>query len=570
MKKVIVIGGGVAGMSAAQELAERGMQVEVYERNPWYAGGKARSVNVPDTNLLHPDKYLPGEHGFRFFPGFYKHITDSMKRIPFTNENGEKNANGVYDNLTQLDRVMIAEYGKLPIISIVNFPHTISDFKVLFHSAFGSNTGLTKADIEFFAERVWQLMTSCSERRMNEYERLGWWEYMDADGHSEIYQHLLVEGLTRTLVAAKAKLASTKTGGDIFIQLLFNITNPHIKADRVLNGPTNEKFIYPWMAYLKSMQVDYQLGWECIDLKIEKDVITGVVLKHRQSHEEKTVTGDYYLLATPVEVASKLFQRNPAIINADSTLADIDKLAPDVSWMNGIQFYLSEDVKVNHGHVIYSDSQWALTSISQMQFWGKYDLNQRGNGKVKGVLSVDISDWTTKGFNGMTANECTQEQVKDEVWKQLKESLNVEGKEILKDDMLLFWYLDKDIHKVGYEKDVNFEPLLVNLVNTWSLRPQAYTQISNLFLAADYVKTYTDLATMEGANEAARRAVNSIMDATGEKYKIAEVWNLHEPILLSYYKWLDRRRYKKGMPWKIHVPWFARVLNFIFKFIYKH
>ena len=34
-----------------------------------------------------------------------------------------------------------------------------------------------------------------------------------------------------------------------------------------------------------------------------------------------------------------------------------------------------------------------------------------------------------------------------------------------------------------------------------------------MFLAADYVRTNTDLTTMEGANEAARRAVNCIIDA---------------------------------------------------------
>ena len=38
-------------------------------------------------------------------------------------------------------------------------------------------------------------------------------------------------------------------------------------------------------------------------------------------------------------------------------------------------------------------------------------------------------------------------------------------------------------------------------------------RIPNLVLAADYVRTHTDLATMEGANEAARRAVNAILDA---------------------------------------------------------
>ena len=76
-KKVIILGGGVAGMSAAHELVERGYEVHVYEKQPVYVGGKARSVDVPDSaqNGLKP---LPGEHGFRFFPGFYKHITETM------------------------------------------------------------------------------------------------------------------------------------------------------------------------------------------------------------------------------------------------------------------------------------------------------------------------------------------------------------------------------------------------------------------------------------------------------------------------------------------------------------
>ena len=48
-KKVLILGGGVAGMSAAHELIERGFDVEVYEKNPIYPGGKARSVDVEGT-----------------------------------------------------------------------------------------------------------------------------------------------------------------------------------------------------------------------------------------------------------------------------------------------------------------------------------------------------------------------------------------------------------------------------------------------------------------------------------------------------------------------------------------
>ncbi len=81
MQTVAILGGGVAGLSAAHELAERGFEVHVYERKP-VLGGKARSIPVPDS-ARDGRKPLPGEHGFRFFPGFYKHVTDTMRRIPY-------------------------------------------------------------------------------------------------------------------------------------------------------------------------------------------------------------------------------------------------------------------------------------------------------------------------------------------------------------------------------------------------------------------------------------------------------------------------------------------------------
>src|SRR5215467_13125918 len=107
MPKVAVFGGGVAGLSAAHELAERGFEVDVYERKS-VLGGKARSIPVPNSasNGRQP---LPGEHGFRFFPGFYKHVTDTMRRIPF---GGRGN---VFDNLTVATRILLARAGQSEI-----------------------------------------------------------------------------------------------------------------------------------------------------------------------------------------------------------------------------------------------------------------------------------------------------------------------------------------------------------------------------------------------------------------------------------------------------------------------
>src|SRR3954470_14632869 len=102
--KVIVIGGGVAGMTAAHELASRpGFEVVVFELRS-IPGGKARSMDaIAGTGGR---RALPGEHGFRFFPGFYRHVPDTMSRIPFQGQ-----PQGVFDNLVTSTQMQIAREG---------------------------------------------------------------------------------------------------------------------------------------------------------------------------------------------------------------------------------------------------------------------------------------------------------------------------------------------------------------------------------------------------------------------------------------------------------------------------
>ena len=50
---------------------------------------------------------------------------------------------------------------------------------------------------------------------------------------------------------------------------------------------------------------------------------------------------------------------------------------------------------------------------------------------------------------------------------------------------------------------------------------------------------------MEGANEAARRAVNAILRATGSREPKCQIWPLHEPALFAPACALDRVRYQR-------------------------
>lgn len=551
---VAILGGGVAGLSAAHELAERGFSVDVYDRNSTYVGGKARSVDVHGTNVLHEDKFLPGEHGFRFFPGFYRHVTDTMQRIPFRHADGRMGT--VFDNLVPTDRVLMARAGRQSLTAIVNFPKTVADLKVLFADV-TADTGLTDEEIDFFTERVWQLMTSSRERREDEYERISWWDYLHADRFSDTYRSLLVQGLTRTLVAANAHSASTKTGGNIFLQLLFNMANPGVHTDRVLNGPTNDVWLAPWREYLQTKGVRFHLGYSVDKLTMNGSVIgSATVSTHREEPIE--VHADVFILAVPVERAARLM--SDEIVAADPNLSGILRLAPSVAWMNGVQYYLNSDRPIVHGHTIYSDSPWALTSISQLQFWPGYDIGQRGNGTVRTILSVDVSDWKTPGSNGKSARDCSHDEIRLEVWKQLCDALNVNGQTVLSDDMIEYWHIDGDIRTEPHDREANEEPLLVNTVRSWINRPESYTEIGNLFLASDYVRTTTDLATMEAANEAARRAVNAILERLNSSAERCSIWDLHEPAVLAPLRKIDQQRYQRGLAWRAPLHWLVEMM----------
>lgn len=567
-KKVVIMGGGVAGMSAAHELIERGFDVEVYEKQHEYVGGKARSVNVPHTNTQFKDKYLPGEHGFRFFPGFYKHVVDTMRRTPQSIVNGKASKETCFDNLEDTETIMIAKYDNSdPIVFPTNFFKNWASLKMLFKLYKNRQKlfGLKPGEAAFFGKKMLQLMCSCEDRRNEEYENESWWDYIDAGNKSEEYQKLLAIGVTRTLVAADAKKASTKTDGNIILQLLFNFADPTIRTDRLFNAPTNDAWLDPWYNYLVSKGVKYHKDAFVYSIELDdRDEVSSVVIQDNMTMEKREVKGDYYILAVPANVAAHLFTEK--MKKVDPNLAKVNELVKDMSWMSGIQFFLNEEIKINPGHVNYAYSEWALTSIDQMTYWKNYDLSSRYNGKVKSVLSIDVSNWLDGDGNYPPANTEDIDQIKDGVWQQLEDSLNKNGKKVLDKSMIEFFYLDNDIVLYPNRRDAhrtdpdqkhlnrNREMMLVNTKGSWKNRPEAQTKIPNLFLASDYVKTYTDLATMEAANEAARRAVNGILVASGSQAKPCGIWKLKEPALFAPLKWFDKKRYSKKTPFSFRYP----------------
>jgi uncharacterized protein with NAD-binding domain and iron-sulfur cluster len=525
MTTVAVLGGGVAGLSAAHELAERGFEVTVYELRD-APGGKARSIPYASSGTDGRED-LPGEHGFRFFPGFYRHLPDTMRRIPLA-------AGSVADHLVGATRILFAQVGgPNEIIAPAHFPESAEDFAALarFLRDAAARVGVPPHEYALLVERLLTLLTSCDERREQQWDLQSWWDYTGADRRSAAFQRFLADGLTRTLVAARGREMSARTGGLVLVQLLQDLTRAGGRADRVLDAPTSEVWIDPWAAHLDSLGVELRLGEPVEALLVSGGRLSGATVAGR------TVRADHYVAALPVEVMRQL--ASPALRAAEPRLGGLDRLV--TRWMNGVLFYLDRDVSLVNGHAIYVDSEWSLTSVSQKQFWPAVDLTQRGDGRTRGILSVDVSEWQRPGrLTGKVAQRCSREEIFDEVWDQLRAHLE----DALDGVTVIDRFLDPAIVYPNPTAAANLEPLLVNTAGSWADRPDAATRIPNLFLASDYVRTHTDLATMEAANEAARRAVNGILAASGSAARPCAVWKLREPLAFAAARALDRVRWK--------------------------
>jgi uncharacterized protein with NAD-binding domain and iron-sulfur cluster len=514
---VAVLGGGVGGLSAAHELAERGFAVTVYETRG-RCGGKARSYPTPDG--------FPAEHGFRFFPGFYRHLPDTMSRIPVGGEH-------VANRLVGAERILLARAGGAnEIIAPAHAPESLDDLRVLARFVWDAATsiGVPAVDVAWLIERLFTLLASCDARRVEQWDRQSWWDYVQADRRSEPFRRFLADGLTRTLVAARAKEMSARTGGLVLVQLLLDLARAGARADRVLDAPTSDAWITPWEAHLRSKAVTFHNDAPVEGLTLRNGRIASATVAGAE------VTADFYVAALPVEVMRTLL--SPELRRAAPALNGLDRLV--TRWMNGILFYLDKDLPLVRGHTIYIDSEWALTSISQRQFWRTFPAG------IGGVLSIDISEWQRAGRRtGKVAALCTPEEIRGEVWGQLQDHLEHE----LDGIDVVSWFLDEAITFPNPSGAVNAEPLLVNTAGSWADRPEASLPgVPNLLLAADYVRTYTDLATMEGANEAARRAVNTILEAVGSRAKRCAVWPLREPGVLQPLRLLDRALYRLHRP----------------------
>ena len=541
--RVAIYGAGVGGLSAAHELAKHpdAFDVHVYEASDT-VGGKAASQFLTNTGAGHR-KDLPGEHGFRFFPAFYDHLDKTMSEIPTSD------GRSVLENLIGSESFAVVNSGRRPTVAkrrIGTGVESISGVVDALSTWFTQDAlNLSAPDFGNLAFSMTKFMMSSKIRRVRQYDKMSWYDFTQTDGkaYSENYRSI-VSNAPRMMVAMDGRKGSAYTIGKVGSQLFFlePMRKPKV-LDRVLNAPTSESWLDPWFHHLRArgIQFHFESGVNKFDLKGERG---GFEIDCAHLEDGCRVEADYHICSIPVERLVPLIDDDMA--SACPQLSNVrNHLGTCTDWMVGAQYFLKRDVRLCAGHVLYIDSPWALTSISQRQFWeraGSSLADRYGRGDLGGIVSVDISNWDAIAPRfGRTAKQCTREEILDETFLQIMDGMNYKGEIVLRHEDVLARHLDSNIEfdQTTGRVSKNRTPLFIHKPGTFRYRPSVRSNITNLFLASDFVATDTNLASMEGANEAARRAVRSLIYLVGLDIRKPYLRPMPEPAALLPFQRMD-------------------------------
>lgn len=423
---------------------------------------------------------VPGEHGYRFFPSYYRHLRDTLARIPIVDDFGEPTGSTVYDNLEPSPYMAFVSNRHTPTV-FPRLPGVGLRDRIQQWIAAESLNG-TPRDAAQYVNRLMRYMTLSPQRRV-ELEDMSWIEYLigrdpSTGGPLYHYSDTFLKNLAfsgRVLAALDNRWADARTCGDVFVQLALSHFYVEDKVDASLNAPTSEAWFHPWKRWLESRGVVFANA-TVTKIEIKNN---GAKAVFDSNPPPVALPDKYYLLvATDLMSAAKLIgplgaPLPPPAQDPSSTcpplsepipcaheihdsltmamLAQVQRFSDTVfdpntrtchrrsledlnvagqePWhrlqtLSGVQFFFDRSFSAINGHVYFIDAPWALSSVNSHIFWRRKPVLSRDS--YVSIMSVDVGAWHRRAqIDGIrdrkTAAECSEMDVAHTVWAQIIE-----------------------------------------------------------------------------------------------------------------------------------------------------
>ena len=546
---VAIFGAGIAGLSAAHELAELdAYEIHVYELDD-AAGGMARSARWPE------DDGVPSEVSYRGFGPQYHSAFDVMGRIPSARILG----GSVFDHLSRPIRFAMPP----DALPAGTDPAAAADDIFLLRGRLRL-TALDRLRVAWALARCW----CASPRRAAAY----------AAEHAETHlrARLSPEGARVVASTFGPWIGVDRARASRFHVGAFFETNRHPGAPAphrhaadargpawthgardgwlVLDAPSNEAWFDPWVAHLEARGVAFHFRHRLDALEAAADVrgddgdsrprVVGAWVLDLAAGASRRVAADRYVLAVNPFVAARVVAGSGGAVRADRELAKFAPLTADGPHLQ-VSFRLAFAERVRlppRCMVILPDSPWDVTFFPQDATWPEgVDLGPGVGSLWSGTACVADRPGA---LTGKPLAACTRAEFVAEVEHQVRRCAGLDalvrahnGGRGLEAFPLArpveVWRAWRFADETEDGRVAMDPPKWVMSTTTEPHLPATRTGFANLALAGAHTATSWTVWSMESAAESGRRAAHALDP------RARPVIPRRVPPLLRALRWLD-------------------------------
>lgn len=463
-KKVAVVGAGIAGLSAAANLAERGFEITLFEKND-YLGGKVGSWSFESKGEL-----LQTEHGFHAFFRQYYNLRNFMKKID------------IYKHLIPIDDyIILYQDGKQQGFAGIDQTPGLNIFDLRKKGVLNYSTFINPKSIHYL-----ELLKYDPVKTFKKYDHISLEEYANSASMPK-HLRLVFTSFARAFFAEPHKISMAELIKGFHFYFLSN--DDGLIYD-VLDNDFKTTFLNPIERFISSHNG-----------KIKRNFAVEKIVRQEEKFIIDNETFDYCILSLDAKHIKPLIQKStgfdsfPAFQKNISSLKCTDSYAVLRIWTDTF-----EDNK-SLPFFIFTDRLKCLDSVT---FYHK--------------MEKESADWSAKNNGGIFElhSYSLSDDFKDEA--EIKQQLLTE----------FFHYFPelKDM-KIIHEYFQHRDDFPAFHLNQYKNRPEVETVVPNLYLAGDWVKLPVPAMLMEAAYTSGAMAANYIFTQENLRENILESVSNH-------------------------------------------
>ncbi len=457
MPEVIIVGSGLAGMSAATRLMEQGFDISLYEQND-FLGGKLGAYRMDG-------KGDPHEHCYHMYLNWYNNFWQLMREIGALDKFVSCSVIGYRRPGDKQTKQGLTNAGSVSTI-LTNMFNGVAPPADEFISAYSLldliGTQAMSAEIleqtsvsNFFRSRGYATDASIATAARTLAEAFASPSYLSS---ARSYQSLIKYGYRHPVPSLWLLTQNTHDA-------IFGPWEPHLEARAKALG---RRFEIHRRTRVERLHLEDGEVRKLTIGTMPTNPTTGRGAPVKATDLREVGVGGDLLLAVPPRALGRLV--SPEVAAAAPKLENVRLLRSEP--MISLDLYFNRKIAGLNGNItVLLESNYTLSLLDFSQVWS--DL-AGGNTAINVISS-----------NADLIVDYPDEVILALVLKELQRFLDFELDDVEKD-------------RCHVQTNVG-EELFVNQVGSWDYRPTATCKIPNLFLAGDFCQTVVDVVTVEGA-----------------------------------------------------------------------